>query len=102
MQQDADDPNVWRLRVRLTDGELKFKADNSFASNWGAPNRADNRAAPVGFEFGGDISTVFPRGVAAFNGLNIPVRAGTYDVTFNSQTFEYSFERVDSGGETDD
>jgi len=102
MQQDADDPNVWRLRVRLTEGQLKFRADGNFASNWGAPAHPENRAAPVGFEFGGDVSTVFPRGVGAFNGLNIPVRAGTYDVTFNSQSFEYSFERVDSGGETDD
>ena len=102
MRRDAEDPNVWQLRIELRDGELKFRADGSFASNWGAPNRPENRAANVGFEFGGNPDDVFPRGVAAFGGLNIPVKAGIYDVTFNSQSFEYFFERVDSAGETDD
>jgi hypothetical protein len=91
MARDADDANVWRLRVELTDGQLKFRADHSFASNWGAPTSRENLAQPMGFDFGGDPSTVFPAGVATFGGLNIPVEAGTYDVTFNSQTFEYSF-----------
>ncbi len=93
MTRDRDDPNVWRLRERLTDGYVKFRADNNWSTNWGVPNRSEN-AATFLFEFGGDPSTVFPQGTAEFGGLNIPVEAGTYDLIFNSQTFEYSFDRA--------
>lgn len=93
MTRDRDDPNIWRLRERLTDGTVKFRADNNWASNWGAPNTSEN-ATTFMFEFGGDPSTVFPQGTAEFGGLNIPVEAGTYDLIFNSQTFEYSFDRA--------
>ena len=29
------------------------------------------------------------------HGMNLPVAAGNYRVTFNSQTFEYAFEEVE-------
>jgi hypothetical protein len=102
MSRDEQNPNLWTLRIELSDGAVKFRADGSFASNWGAPDLPENRAANVGFEFGGDSAGVFPSGVAEFVGLNIPVTAGTYDVIFNTRSFEYSFERVESGGEADD
>lgn len=93
MTRDSGNPNVWRLRVRLTDGTVKFRADNNWSTNWGAPNRAENTTTFM-FEFGGDPSAVFPQGTAEFGGLNIPVEAGTYDLIFKSQSFEYSFDRV--------
>lgn len=94
MTRDVDDPNIWQLRVRLvTYGEVKFRADQSWTSSWGAP------FAPAlerfgEFRFTGDPSTVFPAGTAQFSGMNIPVEPGVYDVTFNSQSFEYLFDRV--------
>ena len=94
MTRDSRDPNVWRLRTQLTDGHIKFRADNSWSSNWGAPNRPEHWGTGSIFSFGGDASAVFPKGTAQFGGLDIPADAGSYDVTFNSQSFEYSFERV--------
>ena len=53
------------------DGEVKFCANNGWNTNWGA------------------IS--FPYGTGVFNGYNIPVSAGTYDVFFNDITGQYNF-----------
>ncbi len=74
MEQDPSDKSIWRLRVILTDGELKFRADNDWAVNWGA----------------GD----FPTGTGILDGANIPIPAGEYKITFNSTTGEYSFEEL--------
>ena len=53
-------------------GEVKFRQDNAWASNWGG--------------------SAFPSGTAAFNlQKNINVPAGTFNVTFNLTTLEYSF-----------
>ena len=94
MTRDSQNPNLWSLKVTLTDGSVKFRADGGFASNWGVPNLPENRASFIGFEFGGDASKVFPLGTAEFGGLNIPVQAGTYDVTFNTQNFVYTFDET--------
>jgi hypothetical protein len=72
MTQDPSDPSIWKLRVILTDGEAKFRAENDWAVNWGA----------------GD----FPAGVGLFDGANIPIPAGEYKITFNSITGAYNFE----------
>jgi len=72
MNQDPLDPSIWRLRLILTDGEAKFRADNDWATNWGA----------------GD----FPTGIATEGGANVPIPAGDYKITFNSFTGEYNFE----------
>jgi hypothetical protein len=95
MRHNRKDPNVWQLRIKLSNGALKFRADDDWATNWGVRASRDNLAEICSFEFEGDASTAFPYGVAELNGINIPVEAGTYDVTFNTQTFEYSFERVE-------
>ena len=55
----------------FTDGEVKFRQDNDWVANWG--------------------DWAFPTGYAYQDGPNIPVPAGTYNVTFNRQTGEYSF-----------
>jgi len=74
MEQDPVDPAVWRLRLILTDGEAKFRAENDWAVNWGA----------------GD----FPSGIATLEGANIPILAGEYKITFNTTTGAYSFEEL--------
>ena len=56
----------------FVDGEAKFRQDDSWNVNWG--------------------NNTFPTGTALSNGSNIPVKAGTYDVTFNIVTGNYSFE----------
>ena len=53
------------------DGQLKFAADEGWTYNWGAEE--------------------FPYGIGVQNGLNIPVKAGTYDVFFNDLTGHYNF-----------
>ncbi len=57
--------------VTLAAGEGKFRRDNSYNSNWGA---------------GG-----WPTGTGVQDGINIPVPAGTYDVTFDASTGAYTF-----------
>lgn len=74
MEQDPNDPSIWRLRQILTDGELKFRAENDWIYNWGA----------------GD----FPSGIGTQDGANIPIPAGEYKITFNSITGAYSFEEL--------
>jgi len=41
------------------------------------------------------LEAVFPSGKAHLHGMNLPVTAGNYRVTFNSRTFEYEFEKVE-------
>lgn len=72
MEQDPADPSLWKVRLILTDGEAKFRANNDWGVNWGA----------------GD----FPSGVATQDGANIPITAGEYKITFNSITGAYNFE----------
>ena len=55
------------------DGELKFAADEGWTYNWGAQE--------------------FPYGIGLINGMNIPVKAGTYDVFINDITGHYHFIR---------
>ncbi|TVR87633.1 MAG: SusF/SusE family outer membrane protein [Saprospirales bacterium] len=74
MEQDPENPSVWRLRVELTDGEAKFRANNDWEINWGGPD--------------------FPSGVATLDGVNIPIVAGEYRITFNSTTGEYLFDEI--------
>ncbi|MBK9255242.1 MAG: SusF/SusE family outer membrane protein [Saprospiraceae bacterium] len=74
MNQDPSDKTVWKLRVTLTDGELKFRANNDWDVNWGS----------------GD----FPIGVGEQDGANIPVTAGDYFIDFNSVTGAYVFTAV--------
>lgn len=55
----------------INDGVCKFRANGGWATNWGG--------------------TDFPSGTAALNAGDLPVTAGTYDITFNRVTGEYNF-----------
>ncbi|AWA30028.1 hypothetical protein HYN48_08020 [Flavobacterium magnum] len=59
----------------FTNGELKFRQDDAWTTNWGVDLLNDN----------------FPNGTAVQGGSNIPVVAGTYTLTFNLSTLAYSF-----------
>jgi hypothetical protein len=62
---------TYTLHMTFVTGEAKFRQDDAWTINWGA--------------------TAFPTGTGTQNGPNIPVPAGTYDVTFNRTTGAYSF-----------
>lgn len=74
MIQDGTDPDVWTLTITLTDGAVKFRADDAWDVNWG--------------------SLDFPSGVGEQGGSDIPVYAGEYNVTFNSASGEYFFDVI--------
>jgi hypothetical protein len=70
MVQDIDSANLWTLTVDLIEGACKFRADDDWVVNWG--------------------NSDFPIGVGTQDGPDIPIStAGTYDITFNSNTGEY-------------
>jgi hypothetical protein len=58
--------------ITLKDGEAKFRANDSWDTNWGG--------------------TDFPKGIGTQNGPNIKVKAGTYNVVFKPSTGEYEFK----------
>jgi hypothetical protein len=55
----------------LISGGVKFRQDAQWTNSWGSAN--------------------FPSGIGILGGVNIPVPAGTYDITFNINTGAYSF-----------
>ena len=63
--------STWTLDVSLFAGEAKFRANGAWDINWGAKD--------------------FPTGTGVQGGPNIPVFAGDYTVTFNSNSGAYSF-----------
>lgn len=69
--KNPSNPYLWSKTLTITEGEAKFRANDAWDVNWGAGT--------------------FPSGVATQNGANIPTQAGTYFVTFNSGTGEYTF-----------
>lgn len=56
--------------IQLVDGFIKFRQDDSWTTNWGGGGASAN--------------------ILVQNGTDIPVTAGTYDVTFNRITLEWS------------
>lgn len=60
--------------LAMTTGEVKFRKNNDWGTNWGA--------------------TAFPTGTGTQNGPNIPVIAGTYDITFEITSGNYSFNNT--------
>ncbi len=94
MVRDAGNPDLWRVELSLTDGEVKFRADQNWTLDWGGPHDLTDLSPRFVFEFVGDPTSAFPRGIAQIHGMGIPVQAGRYRISFNSRSFEYSFERV--------
>ena len=81
MNRDADNPNMWTVtRSWYADSEVKFRENADWTVNWG--------------------SAAWPTGTGEPNGANIPLVAGTYDVTFDYASLEYNFTtNTDACGE---
>jgi hypothetical protein len=71
LTKNPANPYMWSKVLTVTEGESKFRADDAWTANWGA--------------------TTFPSGKGVPDGPNIPTKAGTYFITFNSGTGEYTF-----------
>ncbi|MDI1317002.1 T9SS type A sorting domain-containing protein [Flavobacterium sp.] len=65
--------------LSMTDGEAKFRKDNLWVSNWGAAD--------------------FPVGIGTQGGSNIQVIAGSYNITFEKGSGDYTFTNVLSNSE---
>ncbi len=72
MNRDPESANVWKLtRCWWENSDLKFRENKDWTMNWG--------------------NDEWPSGTGEWNGPNVPVVAGTYDVTFNNSTGAYNF-----------
>lgn len=71
--------NYTLLNFTLSDGLVKFRKDNSWTTNWGA--------------------TTFPTGTGTQDGPDIPVTAGTYNISFEKSSGNYSFTNTLSNPE---
>ena len=72
MTQSTFDPHLWYINdINLVDGEAKFRAGDAWDTNWGADTELT--------------------GFGTFDGPNIPVEAGTYDIWFNDLDGSYVF-----------
>ncbi|WP_159950949.1 SusE domain-containing protein [Polaribacter septentrionalilitoris] len=67
--------DVFRAIVTLTDGEMKFRLNNDWGTNWG--------------DDGVD-------GTADAGGANIVITAGNYIVTFDMKDLTYTLEKIDN------
>jgi hypothetical protein len=74
LSPSEDEEGVWTGRVDLEKGEVKFRAENDWAYNWGGGAFPDGRLNP--------------------GGTNMEVRPGSYEVRLNLLTAEYSFTEV--------
>ena len=73
MTEDPANPGIFTITLALDALNAKFRIDGSWDFNWG--------------------TAAFPTGTGTLAGDNIPVStAGTYDITFNVYTGEYSFQ----------
>ncbi|GLR15550.1 hypothetical protein GCM10007940_01650 [Portibacter lacus] len=72
--QSASDPNLWEGNIELTEGEIKFRANDDWDVTWG--------------------SGTFPMDTAVMPGDNIAVIPGRYLVTFNTESGVYNFLEV--------
>jgi hypothetical protein len=81
----SSDNETWTASAVVigVDGGIKFRLDSDWANNWGWD----------------EVSLGFPTGVAVPGGFgnDIPGVAGTYDVSFNTATLEYSFTPASTG-----
>lgn len=70
MVQSTFDSHIWMLgNTALTDGEMKFRANDSWDVNWGSSDENFGTGTP--------------------GGPNIPVSGGTYNIYFNDYTGDY-------------
>jgi len=95
LRRESAGSDWWSAEAELEQGAIKFVANQAWGTSWGAPI-AWAHVDPLMEDrvFTGDPGSVFPRAVAEFDGMNIPVEAGRWKVRFNTHTFEYVFTRL--------
>lgn len=78
-------PHNWvRSAIALTEGQLKFCANDDWADSWGGTGND------------GDVNVADQNsGKTVYNGKNMFAPAGTYNVFFNDITGEYVFQIVE-------
>lgn len=75
MTKSEFDSHIWFIKgIELNDGEMKFRAGNDWAVNWGGNTAMSGLATP--------------------DGPNVPVAGGTYDIWFNDLTGRYIFIKL--------
>jgi starch-binding outer membrane protein SusE/F len=80
LTQDANNSQVWTGVVSLTAGQLKFRANHDWGTNWGISNGAATSLS----------------GFGALNGGNMEItEAGSYFVYINVASGEYFFGKGD-------
>lgn len=96
LRREQANSDWWSAELELGAGSVKLVANGIWGTSWGAPIPWE-RVDPLRHDrdYLGDPEQVFPRGIAEFDGLNIPVQPGRYRARFNTHTFEYSFEPVE-------
>jgi len=73
---DEDKDGIFTLETTLSDGEVKFRANDAWNVNWGG--------------------YLFPSGYGMQNGKNIRVSSGHYRISLNIKTGFYQFEKIDT------
>ena len=77
LTKDGGNPDLWKGTVTLSEGELKFRANNAWAISWGGDE--------------------FPSDTASLTGGNIAIladEAGDYLVSFNTKSLIYTFLKI--------
>lgn len=73
-------PHNWYVHTTIaSDTEIKFRANNGWDASWGNGNNLNETNY----------------GTAGFNGANMTISAGTYDIYFNDITTEFVFIPVE-------
>jgi len=80
MVETYPEKSIWETTLYLKKGRVKFRCNDSWTQNWGAPF----------FEVPNILSTE-----ATKDGADIPINdAGTYHITLDLENFKYSFEKL--------
>ncbi|MBK9688833.1 MAG: SusF/SusE family outer membrane protein [Saprospiraceae bacterium] len=75
LARDQNNGDLWKARIDLTEGEIKFRANNAWDINWGGVD--------------------FPTDTAVAGGANIVVpEAGKYQIVFNTKSLVYTFSII--------
>ncbi|SDQ54377.1 glycosyltransferase family 39 protein [Flagellimonas zhangzhouensis] len=69
--QQINDERVWETEIELSEGEIKFRLNDSWDTNWGGMD--------------------FPKGELIPGGPNIPVKQGNYKLKVNLESNTYEF-----------
>ena len=76
---DEDQDGIYTIEIRLSKGEVKFRANDSWSINWGNYER----------------NLSFPIGVGAQDGWNIKIKEGHYRISLDTNNGFYQFEKLE-------